>query len=337
MKVFACERCDSLLFFDAMRCAKCQLELGFDLNQRKLRGLDDDGLRGCANRPDGCNWLAAEPDAVYCASCRLSRFVPDLTRNDLRERWRRLESEKRRLLDSLCHVGLHVESLHPSNPDGVAFDFLGEVTTAGVSRPRITGHLNGVITIDAAEADDLQRERQQAAMGERYRTVLGHLRHEIGHHFWYRLVPAEHLMTCRAIFGDEQRDYPSAIARHHDCPRQDWHRDFISQYASSHPAEDWAETFANYLHLCDIVETAEQWGILPAGGVKPPLDTSLAVTRDPGFNHLISEGIWLTLAHNELNRSMGHRDAYPFVLTTRVTEKLLLVHERVRASSHHGC
>ncbi len=330
MKVFTCEKCGNLLFFDALRCAGCQLELGFDLEPRQLLGLRANGHRACANRADGCNWLAVGSNA-YCTSCQLSRVVPDLTRDELRVRWRLLEREKRRLLDSLLHVGLRVEPRHPSNPNGLAFDLLGEDTAVGVSRTPTTGHSNGIITIDAAEADHLEREKQQAAMGERYRTVLGHLRHEMGHYFWSRLVPAECLAACRGTFGDERCDYGSAIKRHHESPRQDWRGDFISQYASSHPAEDWAETFAHYLHLCDVVETAEQWGILPAGGPKPRLDTRLAATRDPEFNRLISEGIWLTLAHNELNRSMGHRDAYPFVLGAGVTQKLQLVHQRVRS------
>ena len=32
-----------------------------------------------------------------------------------------------------------------------------------------------------------------------------------------------------------------------------------------HPAEDWAETFAHYLHIRDTIDTAAAFGLAPAG------------------------------------------------------------------------
>ena len=68
---------------------------------------------------------------------------------------------------------------------GLAFDFLaGSGGTFQEGPQVITGHAQGLITIDIAEADDAERECHRQDMAEPYRTLLGHFRHEIGHHYW---------------------------------------------------------------------------------------------------------------------------------------------------------
>ena len=95
-----------------------------------------------------------------------------------------------------------------------------------------------------------------------------------------------------------------------------------------HPAEDWAETFAHYLHIRDTIDTAAAFGFAPAGAaVDRPLP------GDAGFDRIIE--LWLPLAWslNMINRSMGHKDLYPFVLPPAVLDKMRLVHKLVAAEN----
>ena len=52
--------------------------------------------------------------------------------------------------------------------------------------------------------------------------------------------------------------------------------DFISSYATTHPWEDWAETWAHYLHMADALETAASIGLslAPRGANEPSLELS---------------------------------------------------------------
>jgi hypothetical protein len=127
----------------------------------------------------------------------------------------------------------------------------------------MTGHDNGVITIAVIEADDVERERRRVAMGEPYRTLLGHFRHEIGHYFWDRLVADRGLVdACRARFGNETADYGAALQKHYrEGAPADWQSDYVSAYASSHPWGDFAETWAHYLHIVDTLEMAAAFGL----------------------------------------------------------------------------
>jgi len=54
--------------------------------------------------------------------------------------------------------------------------------------PVLTSHCNGLITLNIAEADDAERERRRVKFHEPYRTLLGHLRHEVAHYYWDRLI-----------------------------------------------------------------------------------------------------------------------------------------------------
>jgi hypothetical protein len=203
----------------------------------------------------------------------------------------------------------------------------------------LTGHDNGLITINIAEADDAERERRRLSMGEPYRTLLGHLRHEVGHYFWNVLVRDDpSIERFRLVFGDERQDYGSALQAHYaDGPKDNWQDEFVSAYAGSHPWEDFAETWAHYLHIIDTLETAAAFGLRVRPSVSKGPEITSVIDFDPhresDLNRLIEAWLPLTFAVNSLNRSMGQPDLYPFVLPPAVINKLSFVHERIHAAS----
>jgi hypothetical protein len=296
--------------------------------------------RFCANAEHGaCNWLvdAAQPDA-YCVACCHNRTVPDLTvpRNLLL--WRKLEIAKHRLFYTLIRLRLPLQSRAEDQDRGLAFDFLADAPDP--AGPKVmTGHENGLITIRVEEADDAERERMRLAMGETYRTLLGHVRHEVGHWFWEVLVRdggEAVLAAFRALFGDERQDYAAALQAHYDQgPPPGWPVRFVTAYAAAHPWEDWAETWAHYLHIVDTLETAGAYGVRIRPRIAPG-DPALSAEVDfdphaPGhaIEALVGEWLPLTFAVNGLNRSMGQPDLYPFVLSAPAVEKLGFVHRLV--------
>jgi len=220
----------------------------------------------------------------------------------------------------------------------MAFSFLENDPAAGQV---FTGHESGLITINIAEADDPFREKMRVQMGEAYRTLLGHFRHEIGHHYWNRLIQdSPWLLRFRERFGDERADYAQAQQRHYDGgPPQDWGLRFVSAYASMHPWEDWAETWAHYLHITDTLETARAYGLAlrPKPVTDAPPQPRLAVRRlDPhSFEDLLAGWLPLTVALNNLNRSMGLPDSYPFILSDTAIEKLRFVHEVIESTTQN--
>jgi hypothetical protein len=161
-------------------------------------------------------------------------------------------------------------------------------------------------------------------MDEPYRTLLGHFRHEIGHYYFFRLVgpSGEYVKEFTELFGDPDEDYQDALDRHYSQgPPEGWERDFVSSYATMHPAEDWAETFAHYLHIRDTLDTSAAFSFAPAGA------TYERRTLGPsGFGTLIEMWLPLAWALNMVNRSMGKGDLYPFVLTPPVLEKMRFIH-----------
>jgi hypothetical protein len=183
--------------------------------------------------------------------------------------------------------------------------------------------------LDLAESDDVHREQLRVSMDEPYRTLLGHFRHEIGH--YYFAVLAENWPArgdFERLFGDPDLDYQQALDRHYSqgAPAG-WEKTYVSSYATMHPAEDWAETFAHYLHIRDTIDTAAAFGIAPAGAtVNRPL------AGDAGFDHIIDLWLPLSWSLNMINRSMGHPDLYPFVLPPAVLEKMRLVHRLVASA-----
>jgi hypothetical protein len=350
MKLFQCQNCGQPLYFENTRCERCGLALGYLPDTATITALKPDGggtngaeqtvwrsladnktYRKCANAAyDVCNWLisAALPDA-YCAACRHNRLVPDLSLAENVNKWRALEGAKHRLFYTLFQLRLPVET-QAESPHGLAFQFLADVTPS--MAPVMTGHAGGVITINLAEADDAERERRRQEMGELYRTLLGHFRHEIGHYYWDRLIAdTPHLEEFRSIFGDERSDYDQALHNYYaNGAPADWSEHFISPYASAHPWEDFAETWAHYFHMIDTLETAHVAGL----AVSPKLPQSPGAVFDfhplsTGMDRLVDAWLALTFAVNSINRSMGLHDLYPFLLGPLAVEKLTFVQQRI--------
>ncbi|WP_198919978.1 zinc-binding metallopeptidase family protein [Pseudomonas chlororaphis] len=347
-KVWLC-RCGQSLFFRNSQCLACSAALGYQPEQSRLSSLqpgpevdtwllDVDpqaGLfRRCANldTPAACNWLLPAYGAgTLCMACRLNRTIPDLGVAENPERWRKVEIAKRRLVAQLVNLGLPLIAKSEDEESGLAFDFLG-VDRQG--KTPMTGHANGLITLDVKEADDAYREQVRVQMHEPYRTLLGHFRHEVGHYYWDRLIANSHwLEPCRALFGDERASYAEALDRHYQqgAPN-DWSQAYVSAYATMHPWEDWAETWAHYLHMMDAVDTALGFGMSAREmdfDYQPfPLDTLYDPQHPGGPAFLSFVNAWIELAGmlNELSRSMGQPDFYPFILPPAVIAKLHFIH-----------
>lgn len=350
MNVFHCGRCDQLVFFENTSCVKCGSALAYLPDRREVAALEPDGdglwrpagagegrtYRLCTNyeTENVCNWAVPAGEInPYCPSCRLTRVIPDLSVPGNRERWARLEAAKRRMLSTLLTLGFSFVSKADDPSGGLAFEFLAD-PEAGAP-PILTGHADGVITVNVAEADDAERERRRTALNEEYRTLLGHFRHEVGHYYWDRLVrDTRHVEGFRRLFGDERADYAEALRRHHAAGApDDWSNSFVSAYASSHPWEDWAETWAHYLHITDTLETADSSGLSlrPKRPDEPALKPGAPVVgrQAPSFDRIVERWLPLTYVLNNLNRGMGLPDAYPFVLSPPAIEKLRFVHEVV--------
>lgn len=349
--------CGRQVFFRNSRCLGCRAELGYVPSRLALQALsgpdaggsstatswrlaeqpDGPALRRCDNfaSPAACNWLIEpgdRPGVRLCRACRLNRTIPDLSVAGNATLWLRMERAKRRLVSQLIGLGLPVASRVMEDPQqGLAYDFLRSVP----GRPPVmTGHHNGIITIQLEEADDAVRERMRVQMGEPYRTLLGHFRHEIGHYYWDRLVrgTAWHA-PCREVFGDERRDYAAALRAHYaKGPPADWPQRFVSPYASMHPWEDWAESFAHYLHLHDTIDTAASFGIDPGRvdiETAPWGEDALWSRHDPtrlAFLDMLNAWMRMTRVMNEMSSAMGQHDFYPFVLPRAAVAKLHVIH-----------
>ncbi len=329
MRSFACNNCGQLVFFENSLCLRCSTPLAFVPSRLDVVALSGDataGLRRCANdRIAECNWAVEEDESgPLCRSCILTRTRPADDDVAGLAAFAKAETAKRRLLFELYDLGLPVEE------DRLRFDLL-----SGRAGPVVTGHDDGLITIDLAETDDARREQRRAELGEPYRTTLGHFRHEIGHYYEPILVDSTgEREAARALFGDERADYDAALEQHYaQGPPPDWSTRHVSAYAAMHPWEDWAETFAHYLHIRDTLQTAGAFGLRvtgpgersdPALMAAPPID---AGSRP--FAAVIDEWLPLTYALNAVNRSMGRGDLYPFTLPQTVIDKLTFVHDRV--------
>ena len=336
MKRFFCS-CGRPVFFENSYCLACDRPLGFEPETLELISLDvgDGGsyvaagsadnraYRHCRNRVDHdvCNWLVpAKADEEFCVACRLNEVIPALESGKNRVLWARLETAKRRLIFDLLTLNL---SLRQAGSMALSFRFLEDQRhNPNVSESFVTtGHMGGTVTINVAEADDSVRHAVREDMQERYRTLLGHFRHESAHFYFHPLVAAnaEALAEFRGLFGDEREEYGAAMERYYaiKATRITWQGRYVSAYASSHPWEDWAETWAHYLHIRDTLDTAVAWGVVP------PPDTA----RDS--DQWVDAWMDLSVILNELNRSMGTDDPYPFVLSELVANKLSFVHRRV--------
>lgn len=327
MKRFEC-RCGERVFFENTSCLRCGSLLGFDPATLRMvassNGSENfDGYRTCRNRVDfgNCNWLLDGGSTdQYCVSCQLNRTIPHLRSGDNLLHWTRLENEKRRLLYSLLDFELPVRGKALGWPNGLAFDFIEDQrSNPAMSEPFVsTGHLDGVITINTAEADQIYRLQMQLQLGEVYRTLLGHFRHESGHYYYSLLIGDQNRGGFHSLFGDESCDYARALDEHYTGgAAAGWESDFISAYASSHPLEDWAESWAHYLMICDSLETA---------CVERKLDAPREI--DAILDLWIENAIHL----NQIARSLGLEDPYPFVLTEVIRDKLRFIDEVIRSS-----
>lgn len=348
MKLFQCQNCNLLLFFENRVCGRCGHTLGYLPIENELSALIPAGngnwqtlllpgnqSRFCKNAQyDACNWLIpADSVWQYCIACRHNRTVPDLSDAKNMEYWRKMELAKHRLFYTLLRLNLPLLNRQDDSKRGLAFDFLKDASAG--DKKVLTGHDEGIITLALSEADDAERVERRNALHEPYRTLLGHFRHEVGHYYWDRLVDEENrLEECRALFGDDRADYSEALKRHYNngAP-QDWQQHFVSSYATSHPWEDFAETWAHYLHIVDSLETSKAFGV----EVHIPLSTNQNLhsdaTVDPyssgNFEQCIEVWLPLTYALNAMNRSMGLNDIYPFVLSADVIKKLNFIHTLV--------
>lgn len=344
MKTYRC-KCGATVFFENTRCVTCGRELGFLPDRMAISALEParDAWRALAASENGglyrkcrhyeqqqvCNWMVPVTEAEpFCEACRLNEIIPNLDKPENRERWLNVETAKRRLIYELKNLGLPVQPKRDGNPSGLAFRFLEdpepehEFADSRQGIQVLTGHAGGVITINILEADDVAREQIRRQMNEAYRTLLGHFRHESGHYYWTRLIErAGRLDAFRAVFGDERNDYNAALdAYYRSSAPADWYNRFISAYASAHPWEDWAECWAHYLQMVDALETAWDMGLVR---VEP-------ASRAADFDAWVRQWMELTVGINALNRSLGLRDAYPFVLTDAVIDKLRFVDGVVR-------
>ncbi len=333
MKTYHCNRCSALVFFRNSVCLSCQSALAFDPARREMVATDpgappsESSSEICANAgPAGvCNWLAdpTRSDGL-CRSCALTRTLPNLDTPGNPERWAKLEAAKRWLLYDLLALDRFPLTWQQDPENGLAFDFLQDQAGA----PALTGHASGVITLNIAEADDVERERRRTELGEPIRTLLGHFRHESGHYYWDRLVrDSAELEGFREIFGDERADYGEALRRYHSGNRiQDWPAQFVTEYASAHPWEDWAETWAHYLNIRSMVETASRIGLAlqPGRADEPTLTETEADLAS--IESILRNWPALSYAINQLNRSLGAPDPYPFALPEPALRKIRFAH-----------
>lgn len=330
MKTFSCPNCQNPIFFENTQCEECLTHISYNPLSECFESnnhLDTTDL--CKNQSlDICNWSTKGSNQEdFCIACSLNREVPNHKNTISFVKWKNLEPAKHRLIYQLLKLGLPIAS-KLEKEDGIAFDFLSENNKQNA----LTGHANGVVTILLSEADAVKREQLKQDMNEPYRTLLGHFRHEIGHYYWDVLFNDHNKDKYRAIFGDERINYAEALEKHYkNGAPKDWNKNFISEYASSHSWEDWAESWAHYLHIMDTLETANTFGVSFKLSSFPLKNPKKATCPNPyktkSFKTIFDSSVALTCMANSLNRSMGLDDIYPFVTPEPVYKKLVFIHK----------
>ena len=359
MRTWTCI-CGNRLFFDNIACIQCGRVVGWAQPLARIAPTNSptgdntaDGrfalqsplpeapgqrLAQCQNWIDHnvCNRLVSvAPDgsaAKLCDACRFNRTVPDLSVPGNAAKWAALEAAKRRLLYGLDLLGLPYGDASDGIDPPLSFDFKGDTIPAdgdwhamGQVSQVYTGHDEGNITINIKEADDWEREKTRLDMGEKHRSLIGHFRHEVGHYYWDVLIKnhPDRLNTFITTFGDPNHPtYQEALDRHYQTgPPDDWPQRYVSAYATMHPWEDWAETWAEYHDMVNILDTARHAGFTPDLDIPGPFDDML-----PRFGQL-------AVMLNELNRTQGLLDLVPEILTPAVIEKMRYVHNIIHDTS----
>lgn len=332
-RVERCPQCDHRVFLDDLHCLNCGAELVYE----PMVGGFALAVCPCLHRDERqCNWAAAADDAPAadtvtapvgstgpaddapaaacrqpCAACR--RITVSVQAAETPELVAAFCAAIRRTLRRL-HDGFGIDERRIDPPLRFALE-------RSVSDWAVTiGHTDGLITLDVAEADPLHRESQRTALGEPYRTPLGHVRHEVGHWVWAAAVapcPGA-LDEFRSRFGDEQVDYQAALSEHY---QQDddgsWRQDWISRYAAAHPWEDFAESTAHVLHLDDVLHTAAVGRLAPAA--------------EGSFTARYTAWTELVVELNEVTRAMGEDDLYPFAPPPAAVDKMHLAERLLRS------
>jgi hypothetical protein len=336
MRRWSCAKCGSSVGFESSQCWHCHSQLGYVPDEIAIVVLEPqpDGVSfrsgeqhvwRCLNAAWGCNWvIPARTADEWCRACRLTRGRPDDGRPNAVAAWASAEAAKRRLVHQLDCLGLAVEALTPDQSNGLMFDFV-QLDDDAVT----TGYGEGVVTLDLAEVGDEHRERIRRQLDEPFRTVIGHLRHEVGHHYFQRLIgQSDDLDQFRVLFGDERTSYPEALADHYAAPATWDAEHFVTAYAMVHPIEDWAETFAHYLHIGDAIETASAYG-LGVDGTTLTAETE----RATGFRAVLRHWQRLADALAAVADGLGTPPPYPFQLSTQVERKLEFVDTQVNKHS----
>ena len=333
MRRFSCELCDGWVAFDSFRCPRCGVELGYVPEGQSVCAVHSVeptlySVRGtavmqrrCLNAAWGCNWMVPAADRNdWCRACQLTRGRPDEADPLAVDAWVSAEAVKRRLIHQLEELDLPIKPDTGDMQPDLVFDLVylpGEV--------RVTGHLDGVVTLDLTETDDARREELRRSFHEPLRSILGHLRHEVGHYYWPLLAArGEALERFRTLFGDERFDYVTALEAHHmTFEESDPGPDFVTPYAASHPLEDWAETFAHYLHIHDALGSAD------SSGLRIDLDGIFRTRRSPGFRQDVARWLSIASAVNDVSRALGAAPVYPVELGPVAIDKLAFVHDRI--------
>lgn len=353
MKIFNCDNCSQPVYFDNTHCLKCQNNLGFEHCQLKMVSLhlhqngiltesaSGKGYHYCINRQHGvCNWVISnESTDEFCMACVLNQITPDTSKPEYLSRWKVIEMAKHRLVYALLRWGFPIIPKSVDYEKGFGFNFKSDSSMPEGQRV-MTGHANGLITMNIAEADDVEREMARKNMDEVYRTVLGHFRHEIGHYYWERLIDnTDYLSKFREIFGDERYSYREALNHYYqNGAPADWSENYISAYATMHPWESWAETWAHYMHMVDTLETAYSYGVSIDPQIAKDLKIKSAVIDKNAylckdFDTIYQLWFPLTFTMNCLSRSMGAKDLYPFVINANVKEKLMFIHQVIHGAN----
>lgn len=351
MKLFQCTNCKNTVVFENNKCVNCGYLLGYSSYYNKIVALDTNASKWQVPELEGktyeycenykhkvCNWLVdVSRGRKFCLACSLNRTIPHILDDANLAKWKHIEIAKHRLVYQLLRFSLPVVSKIEDDLKGFCFDFLAREDLPEESKDTKTGHANGVITLLISEADPVIREQVKQQMAERYRTLLGHFRHEVGHYFWDLLIRdnPDILEEFRIIFGDESQSYADALTNHYNNgPQANWQQNFISKYASSHPWEDWAETWSHYLHLTDVLETAYNFGLRSNPKItakqKIKMNASFDPYKETSFEKIMDTGIPLLFTLNSMNRSMGEDDPYPFIISEPVKNKLKFIHNLLK-------